>query len=102
MQDRGHQSPSRTVRDDLPEPIDHVMLIAGGSYYAAVAQIDFAQVRRVDPSGKHTDSGLKLHTGDVLHRHITANICSSSTPQIWSPKVSVDRRHRRCFRQRRR
>ena len=30
----------------LTEPIDHVMVTAGGSYYATVAEMDFAQVRR--------------------------------------------------------
>jgi len=32
--------------DDLPHPIDHVMVTAGGSYYAPLAEMDFAQVRR--------------------------------------------------------
>jgi NAD(P)-dependent dehydrogenase (short-subunit alcohol dehydrogenase family) len=31
---------------DLPNPIDHVMVTAGGSYYAPVAEMDFAKVRR--------------------------------------------------------
>jgi NAD(P)-dependent dehydrogenase (short-subunit alcohol dehydrogenase family) len=30
---------------DLPHPIDHVMVTAGGSYYAALADMDFAKVR---------------------------------------------------------
>jgi NAD(P)-dependent dehydrogenase (short-subunit alcohol dehydrogenase family) len=30
---------------DLPHPIDHVMVTAGGSYYAALAEMDFAKVR---------------------------------------------------------
>lgn len=32
--------------EGLTEPIDHVMVTAGGSYYASVADMDFAQVRR--------------------------------------------------------
>jgi len=32
--------------DDLPHPIDHVMVTAGGSYYAPLAEMDFAKVRR--------------------------------------------------------
>ncbi|MBO0801260.1 MAG: SDR family NAD(P)-dependent oxidoreductase, partial [Blastocatellia bacterium] len=32
--------------DDLPAPIDHVMVTAGGSYYAPLADIDFEQARR--------------------------------------------------------
>ncbi len=32
--------------EGLAEPIDHVMVTAGGSYYASVADMDFAQVRR--------------------------------------------------------
>jgi NAD(P)-dependent dehydrogenase (short-subunit alcohol dehydrogenase family) len=32
--------------DDLAQPIDHVMLTAGGSYYASLADLDFAQVHR--------------------------------------------------------
>jgi len=31
---------------DLPEPVDHVMVTAGGQYYARLADIDFAQARR--------------------------------------------------------
>jgi NAD(P)-dependent dehydrogenase (short-subunit alcohol dehydrogenase family) len=31
---------------DLPHPIDHVMVTAGGSYYANLAEMDFAKVRR--------------------------------------------------------
>ena len=29
----------------LPEPVDHVMVTAGSSYYASLAQMDFVQVR---------------------------------------------------------
>src|SRR5437867_1573790 len=32
--------------DELPTPIDHVMVTAGGPYYARLADIDFAQARR--------------------------------------------------------
>jgi NAD(P)-dependent dehydrogenase (short-subunit alcohol dehydrogenase family) len=31
---------------DLPKPVDHVMVTAGGSYYARLADLDFAQARR--------------------------------------------------------
>jgi hypothetical protein len=31
---------------DLPEPIDHVLVTAGGPYYARLADMDFAQARR--------------------------------------------------------
>jgi NAD(P)-dependent dehydrogenase (short-subunit alcohol dehydrogenase family) len=31
---------------DLPAPIDHVMVAAGGSYYARLADIDFTEARR--------------------------------------------------------
>ena len=31
---------------DLPHPIDHIMVTAGGSYYAPLAEMDFAKVRR--------------------------------------------------------
>ena len=31
---------------DLADPIDHVMVTAGGSYYASLADMDFAKVRR--------------------------------------------------------
>jgi NAD(P)-dependent dehydrogenase (short-subunit alcohol dehydrogenase family) len=30
---------------DLPDPVDHVMVTAGGSYYAALTEMDFAKVR---------------------------------------------------------
>jgi NAD(P)-dependent dehydrogenase (short-subunit alcohol dehydrogenase family) len=32
--------------EELPDPIDHVMVTAGGPYYAPLAEIDFAQARR--------------------------------------------------------
>jgi NAD(P)-dependent dehydrogenase (short-subunit alcohol dehydrogenase family) len=31
---------------DLPEPVDHVMVTAGGPYYARLADMDFTQARR--------------------------------------------------------
>ena len=31
---------------DLPKPIDHIMVTAGGPYYARLADIDFTQARR--------------------------------------------------------
>jgi len=31
---------------DLPHPTDHVMVTAGGSYYASLAEMDFEKVRR--------------------------------------------------------
>jgi NAD(P)-dependent dehydrogenase (short-subunit alcohol dehydrogenase family) len=40
--------PARLERffDDLPDPVDHVMVAAGGSYYARLADLDFTQARR--------------------------------------------------------
>jgi NAD(P)-dependent dehydrogenase (short-subunit alcohol dehydrogenase family) len=40
--------PDRLARffGDLPTPIDHVMVTAGGPYYARLADIDFAEARR--------------------------------------------------------
>jgi NAD(P)-dependent dehydrogenase (short-subunit alcohol dehydrogenase family) len=32
--------------EDLPAPIDHVMVTGGGPYYAPLAEMDFAQARR--------------------------------------------------------
>jgi NAD(P)-dependent dehydrogenase (short-subunit alcohol dehydrogenase family) len=32
--------------EELTEPIDHVMVTAGGSYYARIADVDFAEVSR--------------------------------------------------------
>jgi NAD(P)-dependent dehydrogenase (short-subunit alcohol dehydrogenase family) len=32
--------------DELPRPVDHVMVTAGGPYYARLADIDFEQARR--------------------------------------------------------
>jgi NAD(P)-dependent dehydrogenase (short-subunit alcohol dehydrogenase family) len=32
--------------DELPKPIDHIMVTAGGPYYARLADIDFAEARR--------------------------------------------------------
>ena len=35
-----------TFLSGLPEPVDHVMVTAGGSYYAPLAEMDFVQVHR--------------------------------------------------------
>src|SRR5213082_3009542 len=32
--------------EDLPTPVDHVMLTGGGPYYAPLAKTDFTQARR--------------------------------------------------------
>src|SRR5690348_2786876 len=32
---------------DLPGPVDHVMVTAGGNYYARLADLDFAKARRL-------------------------------------------------------
>ena len=32
--------------DDLPKPIDHIMVTAGGPYYARLADVDFTKARR--------------------------------------------------------
>ena len=32
--------------DELPKPIDHIMVTAGGPYYARLADIDFTHARR--------------------------------------------------------
>ncbi len=32
--------------DDLPEPVDHVMVTAGSPYYAGLAELDFAEANR--------------------------------------------------------
>jgi NAD(P)-dependent dehydrogenase (short-subunit alcohol dehydrogenase family) len=36
----------RQFFDDLAQPIDHVIVTAGGSYYAPLADLDFSQVNR--------------------------------------------------------
>src|SRR4051812_22889217 len=58
--------------EDLPAPIDHVMVTAGGSYYSRVADMDFAQARRaVDehlwlmPEGARHVSG-RVRAGGTL------------------------------------
>src|SRR4029450_10417359 len=33
--------------EDLPAPVDHVMVTAGGPYYAPLAEMDFAEARRM-------------------------------------------------------
>ena len=33
--------------EDLPEPVDHVLVTAGGNYYARLADIDFREARRL-------------------------------------------------------
>jgi NAD(P)-dependent dehydrogenase (short-subunit alcohol dehydrogenase family) len=36
----------RRFFDELPNPVDHIMVTAGGPYYARLADIDFTQARR--------------------------------------------------------
>jgi NAD(P)-dependent dehydrogenase (short-subunit alcohol dehydrogenase family) len=36
----------RSFFDELPKPVDHIMVTAGGPYYARLADIDFTQARR--------------------------------------------------------
>jgi NAD(P)-dependent dehydrogenase (short-subunit alcohol dehydrogenase family) len=43
---RNPQHLEQAALEGLTDPIDHVMVTAGGSYYASVADMDFAQVRR--------------------------------------------------------
>src|SRR3954462_6448624 len=40
--------PDRLARffDDLPGPIDHLLVSGGGPYYAPLTEMDFAEVRR--------------------------------------------------------
>jgi NAD(P)-dependent dehydrogenase (short-subunit alcohol dehydrogenase family) len=56
----------------LTEPIDHVMVTAGGSYYASVADMDFAQVHRafdellVLPMQVARAAARRMHPGGTL------------------------------------
>jgi NAD(P)-dependent dehydrogenase (short-subunit alcohol dehydrogenase family) len=74
--------PARLERffEELPGPIDHVMVTAGGPYYARLADLDFTQVRR--QVAEHL--WLPLHVAPRSHRHGT-------TPR----DAAVHRRHRR-------
>src|SRR3954465_12670260 len=66
--------PARLGRffEDLPTPVDHVMVTAGGPYYAPLAEMDFAEARRsVDAHvwlGTHAARGAvdKVRPGGTL------------------------------------
>ena len=57
--------------DELPTPVDHVMVTAGGPYYARLADIDFEQARR----------NLDQHLWLPLHiaRHAAARVRPGGT-----------------------
>ena len=54
--------------DDLPTPVDHVMVTASGPYYARLTDIDFEQARR------HLDQHL------LLPLHLARNAASKVRP----------------------
>ena len=54
--------------DELPAPVDHVMVTAGGPYYARLADIDFDEVRR----------DVELHL--LLPLHIARNAAAKVRP----------------------
>ena len=57
---------------DLPDPVDHVMVTAGGSYYSPLAEIDFSKVRRafdehlVLPIQVARQAVARVHPGGTL------------------------------------
>ena len=51
--------------DDLPKPIDHVMVSGGGPYYAPLAEMDFAEVR----AGRRAAPAAAAARRPPRHRH---------------------------------
>jgi NAD(P)-dependent dehydrogenase (short-subunit alcohol dehydrogenase family) len=51
---------------DLPKPIDHVMVTAGGSYYARLADIDIAQARRAVDEHLWLSLDVARHAADKV------------------------------------
>ena len=77
---------------DLPTPIDHVMVTAGGMYYAPLAEFDFAEARRAidehlwltlhvarEAAGKVRPGGTLLFITGTVARRAGAGLAIAAT-----------------------
>jgi NAD(P)-dependent dehydrogenase (short-subunit alcohol dehydrogenase family) len=77
---------------DLPAPIDHVMVTAGGMYYAPLAEFDFAEARRAidehlwltlhvarEAAGKVRPGGTLLFITGTVARRAGAGLAIAAT-----------------------
>jgi len=97
--------PERLARffQDLPTPIDHVMVAAGGMYYAPLAEMDFAQARRAidehlwltlhvarDAAGKVRPGGTLLFMTGTVARRAGAGLAIAATVAAALPAVTAN------------
>jgi NAD(P)-dependent dehydrogenase (short-subunit alcohol dehydrogenase family) len=97
--------PDRLARffQDLPTPIDHVMVAAGGMYYAPLADMDFAQARRAidehlwltlhvarDAAGKVRPGGTLLFMTGTVARRPGAGLAIAATVAAALPALTAN------------
>jgi NAD(P)-dependent dehydrogenase (short-subunit alcohol dehydrogenase family) len=88
---------------DLPKPIDHVMVTAGGSYYAPLADMDFAQARRAldehlwltlqvarETADKVRPGGTLLFMTGTHARHAGVGLAIAATVAAALPAVTTN------------
>jgi len=87
----------------LPLPIDHVMVTAGGMYYAPLAEMDFAQARRAiddhlwltlqvarDAAGKLRAGGSLLFITGTVARRPAAGLAIAATVAAALPALTAN------------
>jgi NAD(P)-dependent dehydrogenase (short-subunit alcohol dehydrogenase family) len=85
---------------DLPDPIDHVMLTAGGPYYAPLAELDFAAaLRALDNElllplrvarhavGRVRPGGTLIFVGGTGARHASPGLALASAVTVGLPAL---------------
>jgi NAD(P)-dependent dehydrogenase (short-subunit alcohol dehydrogenase family) len=97
--------PDRLARffQNLPAPIDHVMVTAGGMYYAPLAEFDFAQARRAidehlwltlhvarDAAGKVRPGGTLLFMTGTAARRTGAGLAIAATVAAALPALTAN------------
>jgi NAD(P)-dependent dehydrogenase (short-subunit alcohol dehydrogenase family) len=97
--------PDRLARffQDLPTPIDHVMVTAGGMYYAPLADMDFAQARRAidehlwltlhvarDAADKVRPAGTLLFMTGTAARQTGAGLAIAATVAAALPALTAN------------
>ena len=86
--------------DELPAPIDHVMVTAGGPYYAPLAEIDFARAHRSldehlvlplhvarNAAGKVRPGGTLLFVGGTGARRPAVGLALASAVTVGLPAL---------------